>query len=132
MAEVIVGLITVHLAGFVHRDAHADNFFKDWNGHIKVGDLGEIQTDYAFATLTEEQYTNQTFVDNLATEFLRSCGEDYNRLATDWENRNFFLIPTPGAGFLSVWKKTTELNTLSKLVTIVYKSTDKIDIEGQD
>lgn len=40
MAEMIVAVATVHRLGYIHRDLKPDNILLDWQGHLKLTDLG--------------------------------------------------------------------------------------------
>lgn len=40
MAEMIVAVATVHQLGYIHRDLKPDNILLDWQGHLKLTDLG--------------------------------------------------------------------------------------------
>lgn len=40
MAEMIVAVATVHELGYIHRDLKPDNILLDWQGHLKLTDLG--------------------------------------------------------------------------------------------
>lgn len=40
MAEMIVAVSTVHRLGYIHRDLKPDNILLDWQGHLKLTDLG--------------------------------------------------------------------------------------------
>ena len=38
--ETILAIEAVHKLGYIHRDLKPDNLLLDWNGHIKLSDLG--------------------------------------------------------------------------------------------
>ena len=40
MAELVLAISTVHALGYIHRDIKPDNILLDWNGHLKLIDLG--------------------------------------------------------------------------------------------
>ncbi|CAM9621101.1 unnamed protein product [Hapterophycus canaliculatus] len=40
MAEMVVAVATVHRLGYIHRDLKPDNILLDWQGHLKLTDLG--------------------------------------------------------------------------------------------
>ncbi|CAM9804127.1 unnamed protein product, partial [Discosporangium mesarthrocarpum] len=40
MAEMILAVATVHSLGYIHRDLKPDNILLDWQGHLKLTDLG--------------------------------------------------------------------------------------------
>mmetsp|Transcript_45836 Transcript_45836/g.127209 ORF Transcript_45836/g.127209 Transcript_45836/m.127209 type:complete len:455 (+) Transcript_45836:449-1813(+) len=40
MAEVAMAVNSVHELGYIHRDLKPDNILLDWDGHIKLTDLG--------------------------------------------------------------------------------------------
>lgn len=40
MAEMIQAVACVHGLGYVHRDLKPDNILLDWQGHLKLTDLG--------------------------------------------------------------------------------------------
>mmetsp|Transcript_614 Transcript_614/g.860 ORF Transcript_614/g.860 Transcript_614/m.860 type:complete len:560 (-) Transcript_614:77-1756(-) len=40
MAETAMAIAHVHAIGYIHRDLKPDNILIDWNGHVKLTDLG--------------------------------------------------------------------------------------------
>jgi serine/threonine protein kinase len=55
MAEMIQAVACVHSLGYIHRDLKPDNILLDWQGHLKLTDLGlskkvEIDAGYFGAT----------------------------------------------------------------------------------
>jgi serine/threonine protein kinase len=40
MAEMIMAVASVHELGYIHRDLKPDNILLDWDGHVKLTDLG--------------------------------------------------------------------------------------------
>lgn len=40
MAEMVLAVESVHALGYIHRDLKPDNILLDWDGHIKLTDLG--------------------------------------------------------------------------------------------
>jgi len=40
IAEISKAIASVHALGYIHRDLKPDNILLDWNGHIKLIDLG--------------------------------------------------------------------------------------------
>lgn len=40
VAELVQAVASVHALGYIHRDLKPDNVLLDWNGHIKLTDLG--------------------------------------------------------------------------------------------
>ncbi|CAM9755053.1 unnamed protein product, partial [Phaeothamnion confervicola] len=55
MAEMILAVASVHSLGYIHRDLKPDNILLDWQGHLKLTDLGlskkvEIDASYFGAT----------------------------------------------------------------------------------
>lgn len=50
MAEVAMAINSVHELGYIHRDLKPDNILLDWDGHIKLTDLGLCKKITALAT----------------------------------------------------------------------------------
>jgi len=40
VAEMIMAVHSVHALGYIHRDLKPDNVLLDWNGHLKLTDMG--------------------------------------------------------------------------------------------
>ncbi|CAM9551444.1 unnamed protein product, partial [Laminaria digitata] len=40
MAETAMAIARVHELGYIHRDLKPDNILLDWDGHVKLTDLG--------------------------------------------------------------------------------------------
>jgi serine/threonine protein kinase len=40
MAEMIMAVASVHALGYIHRDLKPDNILLDWEGHLKLSDMG--------------------------------------------------------------------------------------------
>jgi serine/threonine kinase 38 len=40
VCEIIMAVSSVHALGYIHRDLKPDNILLDWNGHLKLTDLG--------------------------------------------------------------------------------------------
>ena len=39
-AELVCAIESVHALGYIHRDLKPDNVLLDWDGHLKLTDLG--------------------------------------------------------------------------------------------
>jgi len=60
MAEMIMGVHTLHQLGYIHRDLKPENFLIDSKGHLKLADFGlskaeQLDTISLNYDLTEEQ-----------------------------------------------------------------------------
>lgn len=53
IAEIALAIASVHALGYIHRDLKPDNILLDWNGHIKLIDLGLCKKICSPTTPTE-------------------------------------------------------------------------------
>jgi protein kinase A len=75
LAEIVLGIQTLHNMGIIYRDLKPENILLDQNGHIKLIDFGFAKQIRNI--LTEKAYTNCGTPGYCAPEVMLDAGHTY-------------------------------------------------------